>query len=511
MKSIAFILTVAASGAYGQQAPNPQSAAPTQPTSFDCAIDGSVVNALTGEPIVRAHVGLQGMQNAIAGTDSSGKWNLSGVACRAAQIVVTRPGFLAQNRRIGALVPGSPLHDVKLELTPQSVLYGKVVDDQGDPMALIGVHVLSSRVVDGQIRFEQASEAPTNDLGEYRIAGLRRGRYIVCATTVDLPVQPGGLVPAGTCYPGPVEAGSANALDVGAGREAKVDFALTLVPSVHVRGTVSGLPEGRGVGINLMPRGASSSVSNNVSPRANTFDFRAPAGAYVLRADYFDSGRHLFARVPVDVGTSDVDNVAVVMETGLTIPGTVRVDSGTQRADPRQPFILALRASDPAGVSMEAKWGSDRSTFSFIDAIPGSYRLYVSPPAPWYVKSAALAGHDILSGDFTVSQAAAPIEIVIANDGGSIEGDVVNADGQPVSGGVLALRNGRAMVTESNVHFKLTGLAPGDYKVWAWDDASEVPWADAEWMRRYAGSGADVTVASGQSSQVKLTEQNVPQ
>jgi hypothetical protein len=143
--------------------------------------------------------------------------------------------------------------------------------------------------------------------------------------------------------------------------------------------------------------------------------------------------------------------------------------------------------------------------------MPGTYRLEAFPPAPFYVKSATLGGQDILSGEFTATPGAAPIEIVLSDDSGSIEGDVVNADGQPVPGGVMALRNGRAAIVRSDGHFKIQNLAPGDYKVYAWDDPAQVPYADGEWMKRYAGGGADASVASGQSSQVKLTQENVPQ
>src|SRR5580658_2614071 len=102
MKPVAFILA-ACSLAFGQsqavgvsglrtsQQPNQ----PPQPTSFDCAIDGSVVNSQTGEPIARAHITLNSAGSpASTSTDSSGMWSLSNVACGPAPLLVTRPGFL---------------------------------------------------------------------------------------------------------------------------------------------------------------------------------------------------------------------------------------------------------------------------------------------------------------------------------------------------------------------------------------------------------------------------------
>jgi hypothetical protein len=78
---------------------------------------------------------------------------------------------------------------------------------------------------------------------------------------------------------------------------------------------------------------------------------------------------------------------------------------------------------------------------------------------------------------------------------GSLEGDVVDADGRPATGGVVALRNGRAVVARATGHFKLQNVTPWDYAVYAWDDPAEVAYTDTEYMRRYAGTGVAVTVS----------------
>ena len=122
------------------------------------------------------------------------------------------------------------------------------------------VTAMASHVVDGRPRFQQAGMGVANDLGEYRIASLTRGKYILCVHFN----QPGSFYPqaanqtmaADSCYPGPLEGGATSAMDLPAGRESKVDFTLNEVPAVHVRGTVTGLPEGRGTGISLIKRTA---------------------------------------------------------------------------------------------------------------------------------------------------------------------------------------------------------------------------------------------------------------
>src|SRR4051812_30533217 len=87
----------------------------------DCAIEGLVVNALTGEPIPRAHVTAMGPKGQSAtSSDNEGRWHFTGLSCGQTQMTATRPGFLQGalgQPRIGAifrpviLSSGSPLRD----------------------------------------------------------------------------------------------------------------------------------------------------------------------------------------------------------------------------------------------------------------------------------------------------------------------------------------------------------------------------------------------------------------
>jgi hypothetical protein len=491
------------------------------PASFDCAADGTVVNSVTGEPVVRAHVNLiSGGTTYSATTDASGKWSLSNLGCAPGQVQVTRPGFLQNAPFRGiALVSGSPVRDFKTALTPQSVAWGKVLDDQGDPVMGVQITALASRVVEGLPRFQQSGAATTNDLGEYRLANLQRGKYVFCAHmnapngTVQ---QASRMITADSCYPGPLEGGAASAMDIPAGRETKVDFTLDQVAAVHVRGTVTGLPEGRTVGVNLVKRGVTADFGGNLggAVRAGSFDFRAPPGSYMLTSDYFEAARRFTARVPIEVGSSDIDNIVVHLDSGFTVTGVVRLASQSGQTAPAPQFGINLRASEPVNGTGQLKWDQDHTSFAINDLVPGNFRLDVSPPAPFYVKSATLAGQDILNSEVSISQAAGPIEINLRDDSGSIEGDVVDANGQPAAAGILLLRGtlraANVIMAQANGHFKLQNVAPGDYNVCAWDTWNEVEYANPDWMRRYGGGGLPVTVTAGQNAQVKLTRQLVP-
>jgi hypothetical protein len=503
---------------------------PVQPTAFDCAADGNVVNSATGEPIVRAHVTVAvGDYGYSAATDSSGNWTLANMACAPANLQITRNGFLqnlaptprtpAGPFRLLNLTSGSPVHGIKTELVPQSVIMGKVVDDQGDPVQGVTVLTLASHVVDGRPRFQQTGGiSSTNDLGEYRISGLTRGKYIFCAhANQPLGQNPGQVagtqtIPADTCYPGPVDGGAASAMDVPAGRENKIDFTVTNVPAVHVRGSITGLPEGRGSGLRIVRRGVEFGSNLPGIVREGKFDFRVPPGSYTLAADYFENGARLIARVPVDVGGSDVDNIVVHLEPGFTVKGIVHLTSPSNRTLSQQ-FGLSLRSSDPMIGGGQMKWDPDHINFAINDLTPGAYRLEANPPAPFYVKSATLAGQDILNSEIPISQAAGPIDIQLRDDGGSIDADVTDANGQAMPANVLLLRGSIRVsnTVNQNGHVKLANLAPENYTLCAWNDLNNVQYADPDWMRRYGSGCQSVTVSAGQNQQIKLIQQTAPE
>jgi hypothetical protein len=499
------------------------------PVSLDCAVDGAVVNAVTGEPVPRARVSVAaGSTGAQAATDNGGKWSLTAAPCGPVQIVVSRQGFLPyvygqrQGRPLAplSLFAGQPLHDVKIELSPQAVVIGRVLDDVGDPVVNVSVSVMAARVVDGRFSFQPAASANSNDIGEFRVPNLAKGRYIVCARRNVSGSQPGiGSPPAlaDSCYPGPLEGGVSSTMEIPAGRDTRVDFNLLPAATVHVRGTVSGQPSGRGFGISLMRDADGPGYGRNypaaVRPDGKFDIAGVPPGAYTLIGNFLDGPKRLFAHVPVNVGQADLDDLAVQMEEGFTLTATVRVDSSADPPPAVPQFGVNLRPAEPGSAGGPVKWSDDHRTIQFLDLAPGDYQLVLNPVAPLYVKGATIAGQDILRSEAMLNAGSGQIEIVLRDDGGAIEGDVSDDMGNPAGAGIMAIpRAGRPVnaFAFASGYFKLQNLAPGDYTLYAWDNPQEVAWADADWMRTYGAKGVAVTVSPGQTAPIKLTRIAVP-
>lgn len=468
----------------------------------DCAMDGSVVNAISGEPIARARVSVN---NAATAADNSGQWSLRDAPCGTVRVTAQRAGFISPAALSVLLVAGQTRTGFKLELTPQAVITGRILDNQGDPVMGAQVTVFTGRIVDGVFAFRSANGTQTNDLGEYRIPGLPKGKYIVCA--------------GGQCYPGSPDGGRGSAMDLQPGGQGSVNItAISEAHSVHVKGAIGGVPAGRGLAVSLVP-GASSGGTGTQAPTSGVrpdgkFDIGGVMpGAYLLVADYFEAGKRMSARVPVIVSSSDIEGLVVPLEALATIHGIVGVETLSGTGHPVPQFVVNFRALEPRmGGSGPAKWDADHRSFTLSDVMPGVYRLEIVPPVPFYVRSASVGGVDALKGDVSVIRATSTLEIVLSDDGGSITGDVVNEGGEAVASGILLVpAKGRPRIvnTPANGHFNIVNMAPGDYTVSAWDHIQDVEYGNPDWMRRYAKETA-VTVTAGQQSQVSLKQLAAP-
>src|SRR5207248_8888823 len=66
-------------------------------------------------------------------------------------------------------------------LIPWGVIAGRVLDEEGEPLPWAQVSALREVYSNGKRRLSPEALVPTNDLGEFRLFGLKPGRYFVSA------------------------------------------------------------------------------------------------------------------------------------------------------------------------------------------------------------------------------------------------------------------------------------------------------------------------------------------
>jgi hypothetical protein len=351
-------------------------------------------------------------------------------------------------------------------------------------------------------------------------------------------------------YPSTTNPLQARPIEIRPGEDIRgVYITVGVVRTFHVRGVVSNFVAGAGMQgqTRLIPTDpAWPPIQTPLDSNTGKFDYgRVVPGSYVLYVQVRPPNATSPADVqwttmPLEVREQDVDNLTLVPRAAINLPGKVVVDG--QPADGAMPstggLFLGMRP-DPL-ITQQAPSPSTRvspdGTFVLAGAIAGNYRVYAPPllspnnpallgglpPAPAglensYIKSIRVGGADVLdSGVRLVPVEGLTMEIVIGTNAGILEGQVTR-DGKPaadVTVGMLpniASARGyrtdmhRTILTDASGHFQLRGLPPGDYKIFAWEDADKDAIMDLDFVRSYEEKGTRLEIADGEKKNIELS------
>lgn len=112
--------------------------------------------------------------------------------------------------------------------------------------------------------------------------------------------------------------------------------------------------------------------------------------------------------------------------------------------------------------------------------------------------------------DFSRGFTPGELTITIAPTAAHVDGTVLDDKGQPFAGAtvVIAAEKAKAITvrTDQSGRFSAGGLAPGDYRLWAFDDIDAGAWDDPEYMKPHDAQAGRVTVKDNdhQTAQLKL-------
>jgi protocatechuate 3,4-dioxygenase beta subunit len=512
---------------------------PQEKTAEKCVLSGTVINAVTGEPLTKVRILAEGNNDDSGATpattsDAKGQFTLIDINPGRYKLRGRRNGFLdgyyGARRPEGngtpvMAEPGQQITNLVLKLTPAGVIAGTVRDADGEPLSRITVTVHRIKYADGRRRIVRVGGAYADDLGQYRIPDLPPGKYYVYAdskkarefgqegdpVTADHSAKdaPHALTLLPSRYPSMQEVGPGS-------RVTGVDIVMPRSATVAVKGSVTPPP---GMRVNNITLQESESETDELGLRLVTgaddkgeFEFReVPPGNYTLVASTvpptkpFNGTFEMFpenlkTRVPLQVGTTEVKGIHIVIAAGAEISGRIVVDGDDKsklggnliefddgRSDPISAFVL------------------DDNTFKSALA-PGQYQVNADGWADdLVVRSMRAGGRDILTEGLVVSEPGkVAIEIVLAHDGGKVEGTVLSADEKAVPGAtILLVPENRLRARTDLFHqgesdqygrFSFTGITPGEYKAFAWDDVEPGIWWDPEFLKKYESQGETVKV-----------------
>ncbi len=482
-------------------------------------LDGVVVDQLTGAPVSGVYVRTHRAPYCI--TDAGGRFHLDSPVSSTETwpVFFDRSGYLLQ-QSIATLAPGEAVAAARIELTPQAVVSGTVEDEDGFPLQS-PVSLLGYRLVNGRRQLKIIAGSATNDLGEFRIAGLVAGRYY-------LRVAPGrgAFYGAGRYadeyYPAGLHEAEAKPIDVRAVQEItglrmrlkpnlgfRISGHIVLPPEYGSTATISvGLTNAEGNatlfsrGALVQPDGDRSFTWRNVAP--GDYELRVGGGVSSVL-----SGT-LYARLPVHVDQSDLSRLELRCHIAqpVDIPGKLIFAAG---ARPRAMSVILWGPGSPS-----ARVGED-GTFVLKGIMPGSYTAgtleltQTGRDRPFQPQSVRYAGREVPRRriDLFAPPGGASLEITVADASAVLPVRALAdpPDAAAVSWIYLVNSEGNYLYSVAMRGDQVRGLnlLPGEYRVFAARDSTYGQSADdPDFLAAHEKDMPLVRVQAGKNPLVEL-------
>jgi polysaccharide lyase family 4-like protein len=235
---------------------------------------------------------------------------------------------------------------------------------------------------------------------------------------------------------------------------------------------------------------------------------------------------------PLEVGTSDVEDVEFVPQPPAILRGRVRFNGTSSKAEATSGFVF-LRSTEgddefESGVTVSGDETSDSSdygklrpdgSFEIKDVRPGNYEIMFARDSQEdrnsFVESVTAGTKEFVDTGLKVNGGTLVLELTVSSGAGVIEGVVTGDNKEPAIGSAVvavpearfrkqASRYGRAE-TDQNGRFSIRGLRPGTYALCAWESAEEGDqYLDPDFLKAADEHGTAIKVEKSSHQRVEL-------
>jgi 5-hydroxyisourate hydrolase-like protein (transthyretin family) len=331
-----------------------------------------------------------------------------------------------------------------------------------------------------------------------------------------------------TYYPGTTDRAQAASVDVSAGSVVNgINFTVGPSPVQKIRGRVTNARSQATVSVSSGNQGMiGAAVSTSVSPIDGSFEFAGVLpGSYSLTAQ--DLTGLVSSPMAVLVGNRDVESLSVALEPPVALSVRLTLEGVAPGTEPLagligtlRPDLDALQGGAPANVRIANIQLGAGNAMTFPNVPPGDYLLDISQNVlregvkTVYVKSVRLGREDALGRFRLSSDSPRVLDVVLTTESGLLQGVALGRAGDPAANVTVVLVPASArkrmslyqsVVTSTDGKFRLQGIPPGDYKVFAWDDIETGAWANAEFIRPYESRGQTVRVSENSNEAIVLS------
>jgi len=507
-----------------------------KPPEQTASIDGTVVDAKLGKPVkdvsLLAALATGGGTPASTKTDETGHFQLKNLTAGSYLLVADHPRYARQtygsrNGLLGGtpltLTIGQELKDLTFKVQPNAVASGRVLDEDGEPMASVMVAALKGMYAKGKRQYLPLGTAMTNDLGEYRIANMAAGRYLISATrmnqnaaTTKTPEGEPEKTYVTTYYPNAMEAAGAAPVDVTAGGDVGgMDIRMAKVKSVRLKGKVVGVPGDQQATVRLIPKDAGviamiTGRSSPVKKTDGTFEIvGVTPGSYTLRVSDQTGMKPMGAGIQVQVGDRAVESMVIEVTSNAEVAGSVVVPGNDPKTNPSNDQVswkgarVFLESVEGLVIIPPNTTVAEDGTFTLKDVAPDKYFVRVMNGPPGAFLESAKFGTQAMGEQGLDLSGTAPgkMEIQLNLGGAQVDGIIRGQDDKPISGVTVALIPDsrkyllyQTQFTDQNGTFHFKGIAPGDYKVLAWEEVEPNAFQDPEFVKPFLGKAEPVSL-----------------
>jgi hypothetical protein len=518
------------------------------------AVRGTVMNAVSGQPIARALVALNQDQAVL--TNGDGEFSFENVAAGSYAVSVNKPGFqgfggfghgmVVMRGRSGTMRSGPPrrvqvgpdMPALTFRIAPLAMIVGHVTLSTADPADGIQIQILHRETQNGRQRWVVAGQTRTRSDGSFRMANLESGSYKVSTQpSLDRPGSGGNNqgpiwgYPS-VYYPGVTDFSAAGVLLLAAGQQAEADLTVVRQQFFPVTAFVHSPDETPASFEILDSGGRQTGIYANWDRRDGVARASVPNGTWTMEA-------HAYGRV-MQFGSTTFQVSGAPATFAISVLPVPRIPVVIRReflasADGSQPppsgpgmnlFLAPADEGRPgmAGGGMNQVDGSNGAEWEINVTQPGRYWVQVQAFPPAYVASITSGGADLGSNPLVIVPGSSPmpVDVTLRNDAGSITGQVANEAPPAGSSGSTPAAGDRPQIwvyaiplfstpstvpegfVEATGQFNIPNLAPGSYRVVACDAQQEIDFHSPEGLAPWAGKGQTVTVDPGGTASVDL-------
>jgi hypothetical protein len=496
-----------------------------------CTVRGTVVDSVSGQPVARAMVQLGDEQHTML-TDSDGRFEFDGIPPGTQQVFLRKPGYLESRSNFSAwhtLSIRPNMADVTLTLLPGAEITGQVSLSTGDTADGIRVLLLRSSMQDGRATWMPSGISVTDSQGGFRFADLQPGRYVLFTQpsidrdTASAPVNRLRYGYPATYYPAAGDFSSAGRITLNAGQHFQAEIPLSRQPFYPVTATVTNRDNVNGLSVQVRDRsGRNLSLPVEYLSQGRVIRTNLPTGNYILEATSFGFASSA-GRTEVAVSGAAVHGLNLTLMPSANVVGRVRREQthtqGNAEAQNNRAVHLSLAPADDAASSRFGRPNTESNeddAFQFNSVAPGRYWVQADA-SQGYIASLTAGGVNLARDPLVIEpgNSNAPIEVTVRDDSATLSVSL-----NPQAGDGSTPQSEQAYfyaipMFDTVTHFRwgtlqganpqsFAGMAPGTYRVFAFDAPQDIEYRNPEAMQAYAGKGKTVTLESNGSASVQL-------